>query len=45
MTKSDKKLMNCVILQLFMFISIMYKVIVLLIMGHGSAADTFRNKK
>jgi len=42
MTKSDKRLMGCVILQFFMFISIMYKVIVLLAMGHGSAADTLK---
>jgi len=42
MTKSDKKMMNCVIIQFFMFIVIMYRVLVLLAMGHGSAADTLK---
>ncbi len=44
MTKSDKIMMNCVILQFFMFISIMYKVLVILAMGHGSAEATFTKR-
>jgi len=43
MTKSDKRMMNCVIIQFFMFISIMYKVLVILAMGHGSAQDALKN--
>ncbi len=43
MTKSDKRMMSCIIIQFFMFISIMYKVVVLLIMGHGSAAASHKD--
>jgi hypothetical protein len=43
MTKADKRMMNCIILQFFMFLSIMYKVVVLLVMGHGSAKESHKN--
>ncbi len=43
MTNSDKKMMQCIIIQFFMFLSIMYKVVVILLMGHGSAAESHKN--
>ncbi len=43
MTKTEKIMMSCVIVQFFMFIVIMYRVLVLLAMGHGSAADTVKS--
>ena len=39
MTKFQKFMMNCVLVQFIMFISIMIKVLVILAMGHGSADD------
>ena len=39
MTKTQKFMMNCVLVQFIMFISIMIKVLVILAMGHGGAND------